>query len=226
MFNININSLEYKLRLAQQPQKAVDPIAQSIQSSLASNCTITVRSGKKMWTGSGFHIGEGYVATAAHVVPPELIGSGAEITATFDGKVMFPMQIAATDPNIDSGIIFNPQVAKTVPACRLGDSNSAQVGDIIAVISSPEGWHDTATVGRVANIHQSLGEADKPAWNDLIFIDADILQGSSGGMTIGTDGLVYGSIMGVTGQHADIGIGERAICPSNKIKALLQTIKK
>jgi len=226
MFNININSLEYKLRLAQQAQKTVDPIAQSIQSSLASNCTITVRSGKKMWTGSGFHIGEGYVATAAHVVPPDLIGSGAEITATFDGKVMFPMQIAATDPNIDSGIIFNPQIAKTVPACKLGDSNSAQVGDIIAVISSPEGWHDTATVGRIANVHQSLGEADKPAWNDLIFIDADILQGSSGGMTIGTDVFVYGSIMGVTGQHADIGIGERAICPSNKIKALLQTIKK
>jgi S1-C subfamily serine protease len=136
------------------------------------------------------------------------------------------MQISVTDPNIDSGIIFNPQVAKTVPPCKLGNSDSAQVGDIIAVISSPEGWHDTATVGRIANIHQSLGEADKPAWNDLIFIDADILQGSSGGMTIGTDGLVYGSIMGVTGQHADIGIGERAICPSNKIQALLQTIKK
>ena len=65
-----------------------------------------------------------------------------------------------------------------------------------------------------------------PDFFDLIFIDADILQGSSGGMTIGTDGLVYGSIMGVTGQHADIGIGERAICPSNKIQALLQTIKK
>ena len=166
------------------------------------------------------------MATAAHVVPPELIGSGAEITATFDGKIMYPMQISVTDPNIDSGIIFNPQVAKIVPPCKLGNSDTAQVGDIIAVISSPEGWHDTATVGRIANIHQSLGEADKPAWNDLIFIDADILQGSSGGMTIGTDGFVYGSIMGVTGQHADIGIGERAICPSNKIQALLQTIKK
>jgi hypothetical protein len=27
--------------------------------------------------------------------------------------------------------------------------------------------------------------------------------------------------MGVTGQHADIGIGENSVSPSNKIKALL-----
>ena len=60
----------------------------------------------------------------------------------------------------------------------------------------------------------------------IVFIDADILQGSSGGMVIGTDGLIYGSIMGVTGQHADLGIGERSICPSNKIKALLQSVVK
>jgi len=27
--------------------------------------------------------------------------------------------------------------------------------------------------------------------------------------------------MGVTGKHADIGVGENAACPSNKIKGLL-----
>lgn len=224
MFNLNINSLEYKLRIAQE--KVEDTISEVIQKAVASNCTISVKSGKRNWIGSGFHLGDGYVATASHVVPPELINTGATINATFDGKVMFPLQLLASDPNVDSAILINPQIAGTIPPCSLGDSNSAKIGEIIAVISSPEGWHDTATVGRISNIHQSLGEANKPAWNDIIFIDADILQGSSGGMTIGTDGLVYGSIMGVTGQHAEVGIGQRAICPSNKISVLLQSAKK
>ena len=224
MFNININYLQNKLRVAQE--KVEDPIAVAIQNALASNCTISVRSGKKSWIGSGFHIGNGYVATAAHVVPPELMNSGADIEASFDGKVMYPLQLMTSDPNFDSAILLNPQIAKMIPVCNLGNSDEIKVGDIVAVISSPEGWHDTATVGRISNVHQSLGDANKPAWNDIIFIDADILQGSSGGMTIATDGLVYGSIMGVTGQHAEIGIGERAICPSNKIRMLFQNLKK
>jgi serine protease Do len=160
-------------------------------------------------------------------VPPELQGSGAEITMTFDGKNMFPAQLSATDPNIDAGIIYNPAIVQSIPAVKLADSNKAQIGDIVAVISSPEGWHDTATVGRISNIHQSMGQsAPTPAWNDIIFIDADILEGSSGGMVIGTDGFVYGSVMGVTGQRANIGIGERSICPSYKILKLLETAQK
>lgn len=224
MFNLNTNLLEYKLILAQE--KVEDKISEVIKVALASNCTISVKSGKRNWIGSGFHLGEGYVGTASHVVPPELMNSGAEITATFDGKFMYPMNLLASNPNFDSAIIFNPDIPKAIPACKLGDSNTLNIGEIVAVISSPEGWHDTATVGRISNIHQSLGDPDKPAWNDIIFIDADILQGSSGGMTIGTDGLVYGSIMGVTGQHADIGIGQRAICPSNKILSMLQSLQK
>ena len=230
MFKFDHNLLAYKLSIAQQLpvlEKVSDPIAQAIQQSIAVSCTLFVKSGKKEWTGSGFHLGQGYVATAGHVVPVDLQGTSAEINATFDGKNFFPMEFIVSNPNIDSGIVFNAQIPKVIPTARLGDSNSAKIGDIIAVISSPEGWHDTATVGRISNVHQSMGEnAPSPAWNDIIFIDADILQGSSGGMVIGTDGLIYGSVMGVTGQHADLGIGERSICPSNKIKALLQSVVK
>jgi S1-C subfamily serine protease len=96
---------------------------------------------------------------------------------------------------------------------------------MVVVISAPEGFHDTATYGRVSNIHQTLGEnAPSQAWQDIIFIDADILEGSSGGMVLGTDGLVYGIVMGVTGQHAEIGIGESSVSPSNKIKSLIDKL--
>jgi len=106
----------------------------------------------------------------------------------------------------------------------IGDSDTLEIGDIIAVIGSPEGFHDTATVGRVSNIHQSVQDENLPAWQDIIFVDADILEGSSGGMVIGTDGLVYGLVMGVTGQHAEYGVGESSISPSNKIKQLFSQI--
>ena len=79
--------------------------------------------------------------------------------------------------------------------------------------------------GRVSNIHQTLGQAaPSQAWRDIIFVDADILEGSSGGMVIGVDGKVYGIIMGVTGQHADIGLGENAVSPINKIKSILSKL--
>ena len=134
-----------------------------------------------------------------------------------------------------SGIII-PDTAKEKPQRgevvavgpgKKDEPTTVKVGDIISVIGSPEGWHDTATVGRVSNINQQLGVfAPTEAWNDIIFIDADILPGVSGGMVIGTDGKVIGSVMGIVGQQAEIGIGERAVCPSNKIIALLQQMKK
>ena len=92
MFKFDHNLLAYKLSIAQELpvlQKVSDPIAQAIQQSIAVSCTLFVKSGKKEWTGSGFHLGQGYVATAGHVVPVELQGTAAEINATFDGKNFF-----------------------------------------------------------------------------------------------------------------------------------------
>ncbi len=67
------------------------------------------------------------------------------------------------------------------------------------------------------------GQAPTPAWNDVTFVDAKILQGVSGGMCVGTDGLVIGSIIGVTGMLAEYGIGQNVICPSNKIINLIKS---
>ena len=161
------------------------------------------------------------VVTAGHVVPNDQ--TLTEIMCTFDGNKYIAASFVVSDPSIDSGAVrleFEPNVAPL----RFGNSDALEVGDIIAVISAPEGFHDTATVGRVSNIHQSIADPNMPAWNDIIFIDADILEGSSGGMVIGVDNLIYGTIMGVTGQHADIGVGESSVCPSNKIQNMLSKL--
>jgi len=220
-FSLDLNLVDLLIKTSQISEKVEDPVKEVIQLGLQSSCSIYVRSNssKSQWSGSGFHIGNGLIVTAGHVVP--LDTEISDVNISFDNKQFFPASVLKSDPNIDAGAIYC-EAAKSFPSLKLGDSDTLDKGDIIAVIGAPEGFHDTATVGRISNLHQGLGQgAPSQAWNDIIFVDADIMEGSSGGMVIGTDGLVYGLVMGVTGQHADVGIGESSVSPSNKIKKML-----
>jgi S1-C subfamily serine protease len=221
-FKLDVNYLDSLIKTSQSAEKLEDPIKKTIQLGLQASCSIYVRSGKKNWSGSGFHIGNNIIITAGHVVPAD--ETLTEILITFDNKNFIPATFITSDPTIDSGAIRADRIPSNIPILQFSNSDTVEVGDIVAVIGSPEGFHDTATVGRVSNIHQSINDPNMPAWNDIIFVDADILEGSSGGMVIGTDNLVYGTIMGVTGQHADIGVGENAVCPSNKITNMLSKL--
>jgi putative serine protease PepD len=221
-FKLDVNYLDSLIKTSQNTEKLEDPIKKTIQLGLQASCSIYVRSGKKNWSGSGFHIGNNIIITAGHVVPTD--ETLTEILITFDNKNFIPATFLTSDPTIDSGAIKAERIPSNIPTLQFANSDTIEVGDIVAVIGSPEGFHDTATVGRVSNIHQSINDVNMPAWNDIIFVDADILEGSSGGMVIGTDNLVYGTIMGVTGQHADIGVGENAVCPSNKITNMLSKL--
>lgn len=221
-FKIDCNLLESLVKTSQTRDLADDPVKKTIRTGLGSSCTIYVRSGKKNWSGSGFYVGNNIVITAGHVVPNDQ--NLTEIMCTFDGNKYIRATFVTSDSNIDSGAVRLEYSPTGIEPLKFGNSDILEVGDIVAVISAPEGFHDTATVGRVSNIHQSIADPNMPAWNDIIFIDADILEGSSGGMVIGIDNLVYGTIMGVTGQHADIGIGESSVCPSNKIQNMLSKL--
>jgi S1-C subfamily serine protease len=221
-FKLDVNYLDSLIKTSQSTEKLEDPIKKTIQLGLQASCSIYVRSGKKNWSGSGFHIGNNIIITAGHVVPTD--ETLTEILITFDNKNFIPATFLTSDPTIDSGAVRAERIPSNIPTLQFVNSDTVEVGDIVAVIGSPEGFHDTATVGRVSNVHQSINDVNMPAWNDIIFVDADILEGSSGGMVIGTDNLVYGTIMGVTGQHADIGVGENAVCPSNKITNMLSKL--
>lgn len=221
-FKLDVNYLDSLIRTSQSTEKLEDPIKKTIQLGLQASCSIYVRSGKKNWSGSGFHIGNNIIITAGHVVPTN--ETLTEILITFDNKNFIPATFLTSDPTIDSGAVRAERIPSNIPSLQFANSDTVEVGDIVAVIGSPEGFHDTATVGRVSNVHQSINDVNMPAWNNILFVDADILEGSSGGMVIGTDNLVYGTIMGVTGQHADIGVGENAVCPSNKITNMLSKL--
>ena len=219
MFKLDVNYLD---NLIKSSQKLEDPLKEITKIGLQSSCTIYVVEENKQWSGSGFHIGNGNIVTAAHVVPNT--SPALQIKISFDNKSFYDAEVIVSEPAYDSAILYCKDIVNLIPALKLGNSDSLEVGDPVVVVSAPEGFHDTATYGRISNIHQSVKNIDSPAWNDIIFIDADILEGSSGGMVLGSDALVYGLIMGVTGSKADIGIGENSVCPSNKIAALLQQI--
>ena len=221
-FKLDVNYLDSLIKTSQSAEKIEDPIKKTIQLGLQASCSIYVRSGKKNWSGSGFHIGNNIIITAGHVVPTD--ETLTEILITFDNKNFIPATFLTSDSNIDSGAVRAERIPNNIPSLQFANSDVIEVGDIVAVIGSPEGFHDTATVGRVSNLHQSINDPNMPAWNDVIFVDADILEGSSGGMVISTDNLVVGTIMGVTGQHADIGVGENSVCPSNKITNMLSKL--
>jgi putative serine protease PepD len=221
-FKLDVNYLDSLIKTSQSAEKLEDPIKKTIQLGLQASCSIYVRSGKKNWSGSGFHVGNNIIITAGHVVPAD--ETLTEILISFDNKNFIPATFVSSDPSIDSGAVRAERIPSNIPTLQFANSDTVEVGDIVAVIGSPEGFHDTATVGRVSNVHQTINDPNMPAWNDIIFVDADILEGSSGGMVIGTDNLVYGTIMGVTGQHADIGVGENAVCPSNKITNMLSNL--
>ena len=221
MFKLDVNYLDWQLKTAQSNEKYEDPVKKIIQKGLQSSCSIYVQHESAKWSGSGFHIGNGLVVTAAHVIPPDL---NLSIDISFDNKNFYKATSVVSESNYDAGIL-SPMYSTFNHSVSLASSDTLEVGDIVAVIGSPEGFHDTATVGRITNTHQTLGEsAPSPAWRDIVFIDADILEGSSGGMVIGTDGKVYGIIMGVTGQHSDVGVGQNTACPSNKILELLSKV--
>ena len=221
-FRLDVNYLDSLIKTSQSSEKVEDPIKKTIQLGLQASCSIYVRSGKKNWSGSGFHIGNNIIITAGHVVPAD--ETLTEILISFDNKNFIPAIFLTSDATIDSGAVRAERIPNNIPSLQFANSDGIEVGDIVAVIGSPEGFHDTATVGRVSNLHQSINDPNMPAWNDVIFVDADILEGSSGGMVIGTDNLVVGTIMGVTGQHADIGVGENSVCPSNKITNMLSKL--
>ena len=204
-----------------------DPIKEAIKNAIKSSCSIRITTPDDYATGSGFHIGNGYIATVAHNVKFASETGEVHVDVSFDGIHFYKTKTITYNEDDDTAIIKAIGMPD-IPSVELGDSDSLEVGDIIAVIGTPEGWHDTATVGRVTNVHQNIGDKYAPskAWNDMIFIDAQVLGGNSGGEMIATDGKVYGIVMGITGFDSEQGLGQNSIIPINKLKKLISPMDK
>lgn len=143
--------------------------------------------------GSGFvYDMEGHIVTNNHVVE-----GAVEITVIFADGTEAPATIVGTDPGSDLAVIqVDVDAAQLVPV-PIGDSDTLEVGQLVATIGNPFGLDGSMSTGIVAGLGRTLPGAAAPggaSFNipNIIQTDAVINPGNSGGPLLNLDGEVIG----------------------------------
>jgi serine protease Do len=139
--------------------------------------------------GSGVIVdGKGYIITNAHVVERadrirvKLMNDPD--TVTYDATVI------GTDKETDLAVIKIDSKGKSLPAAKMGNSESMQVGDWVLAIGSPFGLEETVTAGIVSARGRNI--VPQRQFQSFIQTDAAINPGNSGGPLVNLNGEVIG----------------------------------
>ena len=135
--------------------------------------------------GSGVIVSrEGYILTNDHVVE-----GVSDIQVTLhDGRIVAG-KIVGTDPDTDLAVVRIAS-AGLVPI-TFGDSDHAQVGDVVLAIGDPFSVGQTVTMGIVSAVGREIGGAANP-FASFIQTDAAINPGNSGGALVDALGNLVG----------------------------------
>jgi len=137
-----------------------------------------------MGAGSGLIVDpSGVILTNHHVVA----GGGKVTVRLRDGREFTAYDIKG-DPQTDLAVL-RIQGAGKLPAARLGNSDTAEVGDWVLALGEPFGLEGTVTAGIVSAKDRGIGIANR---EDFIQTDAAINPGNSGGPLVNLDGEVIG----------------------------------
>jgi len=138
--------------------------------------------------GSGVIVDpKGYIITNNHVVEKadkirvNLMGDPETVTYT--------ATVVGTDPETDLAVI-KIDAKKPLPAARLGNSESMNVGDWVLAIGSPFGLNETVTAGIISAIGRNIIPTRQ--FESFIQTDAAINPGNSGGPLVNMNGEVIG----------------------------------
>ncbi len=135
----------------------------------------------KSWTGSGFVVHDGQIATNHHVIDNMSIG-GVRLVGKED---IYPVEaILDSDKEHDLAVIKVGGI--DAPALTLGDSDTVQIGDKVYVAGNPQGLEGSFSDGIISAVRHSSA-ADK-----FFQMTAPISQGSSGGPVFNERGEVIG----------------------------------
>lgn len=134
--------------------------------------------------GSGVIIDrDGIILTNNHVVA----GTGKVSVQLEDGREFEAVDIHR-DPRTDLAVL-RIEGASGLTAAKLGNSDSAEVGDWVLALGEPFGLEGTVTAGIISAKGRGLGIAER---EDFIQTDAAINPGNSGGPLVNLDGEVVG----------------------------------
>ena len=167
--------------------------------------------------GSGVIVdAAGLVITNNHVVQ----GADQIIVALADRRE-YPAKLLFSEPRLDLALLKIEPAGASLPVARLGDSDRAQVGDLVLAVGNPFGVGQTVTQGIVsATARTGIGVSDAQFF---IQTDAAINQGNSGGALASLSGEVIGINSAIlTGGRDGGSIGLGFAIPSNMVKIFLR----
>ena len=140
--------------------------------------------------GSGIVVDtDGHILTNFHVV------SGSDsVTVTFSDGTVGQADVVGTDPGNDIAMIkVTVEDTSVLRPATLGDSESLEVGVIVAAIGNPFGLDGSFTTGVVSGLDRTLpSSADGRPIRGLVQTDAAVNPGNSGGALITLEGEVIG----------------------------------
>jgi len=143
--------------------------------------------------GSGVVISnDGKVLTAAH-----LVEAADRTMVEFSEGELIPAQVIGCSFSADVALLQLERVPANYVAAKLGDSNSAEVGDEIFVVGAPYGITRTLTAGHVSG--RRLQNSEKETTNSVEFLqtDAAINTGNSGSPVFNLKGEVIGIVSNI-----------------------------
>jgi serine protease Do len=154
--------------------------------------------------GSGVIVdAKGFIVTNRHVVE-----KADRVRVRFQDDppgIQHEAKVIGTDQETDLAVI-KVDVDRTLPAAKMGNSDSMQVGDWVLAVGSPFGLSETVTAGIVS----AKGRDIVPGRQFQTFIqtDAAINPGNSGGPLVNMNGEVIGintAILSETNAYAGVG---------------------
>ena len=150
--------------------------------------------------GSGFIIDpKGFIITNNHVVE-----NADEIVVKLSTGKEFKAKVVGRDSKTDIALI-ELKGATDLPAVKLGDSDTMQVGQWVVAIGNPFGLENTVTAGIVSALGRHINQGP---YDNFIQTDAAINPGNSGGPLLNTKGEVVGINTAIYSRGGgNIGIG-------------------
>ncbi len=157
--------------------KSIAWLAQGLQ---ASRAVCRIQAGRA--SGTGFHIGGGWIITNNHVIPDAATAASSRVEFNFqrgaDGQmeqsVLLPVQADgfSTAPQpLDCSVIYVPGADGTFPAVALANGPRPAIGDPVSIIQHPMGGEKQIAV--------TSNEVIAVEGSRLVYM-TDTLAGSSG----------------------------------------------
>ena len=181
-------------------------------------------------TGTGFFVdSDGHVVTNSHVVD----GAMSVDVSLADGRIL-DGTLLGSSPSDDLALLsVDAEQVVDIEPLKLADSNALRSGQMAIAIGSPFRMHNFLSVGVVSGIGDSPAflrdrraapALQRPIPN-MVWTDADLLPGNSGGPLLNSNGEVIGVTSAVQiSAQGDFGIGFAV--PSNILTGLMSRLLK